>query len=308
MSEARDKPEQRADPADWATVRRFLPYLWPAGRRDLRGRIVGSALFVVLAKLVVLTLPLAYGRAIDAMATHGNGALWTALALVTAYAAGRFVTVVFDNVRNIIFERVGQEAVRQLTEDVFRRLHELSLRFHLSRRTGEVTKIVERGSKSINTMIYFLLFNIAPTAVEMVVVATIFQLKFGWQMVAATAVTVVSYIWLTRVITEWRTNLRHNQRVGESLMTDVNGEALSGITRLSGALKIGRAAINNFPVTFADSPTFHVLGLTDQPAIILGMSELKLFNRVAIDFEQRRILFDLPPLGISQPDPTTRVY
>jgi ATP-binding cassette subfamily B protein len=84
MSEARDKPEQRADPADWATVRRFLPYLWPAGRRDLRGRIVGSALFVVLAKLVVLTLPLAYGRAIDAMATHGNGALWTALALVTA--------------------------------------------------------------------------------------------------------------------------------------------------------------------------------------------------------------------------------
>jgi predicted aspartyl protease len=102
--------------------------------------------------------------------------------------------------------------------------------------------------------------------------------------------------------------LRHNQRVGESLMTDVNGEAVSGITRLSGALKIGRAGINNFPVTFADSPTFHVLGLTDQPAIILGMSELKLFNRVAIDFEQRRILFDLPPLGISQHDPTTRVY
>ena len=220
MSEARDKPEQRADPADWATVRRFLPYLWPAGRRDLRGRIVGSALFVVLAKLVVLTLPLAYGRAIDAMATHGNGALWTALALVTAYAAGRFVTVVFDNVRNIIFERVGQEAVRQLTEDVFRRLHELSLRFHLSRRTGEVTKTVERGSKSINTMIYFLLFNIAPTLVEMIAVAAIFYTKFGWPMVAATAVTVVSYIWLTRAITEWRTQLRHR-------MNELDGLALA---------------------------------------------------------------------------------
>jgi ATP-binding cassette subfamily B protein len=220
MSEARDKPEQRADPADWATVRRFLPYLWPAGRRDLRGRIVGSALFVVLAKLVVLTLPLAYGRAIDAMATHGNGALWTALALVTAYAAGRFVTVVFDNVRNIIFERVGQEAVRQLTEDVFRRLHELSLRFHLSRRTGEVTKTVERGSKSINTMIYFLLFNIVPTLVEMIAVAAIFYTKFGWVMVAATAATVVSYIWLTRTITEWRTQLRHR-------MNELDGLALA---------------------------------------------------------------------------------
>ena len=212
--------EKRADPADWATVRRFLPYLWPAGRRDLRARIVGSALFVVLAKLVVLTLPLAYGKVIDTMARHGNGALWTALALVTAYAAGRFVTVVFDNVRNIIFERVGQEAVRQLTEDVFRRLHELSLRFHLSRRTGEVTKTVERGSKSINTMIYFLLFNIAPTLVEMIAVAAIFYTKFGWPMVAATAVTVVSYIWLTRAITEWRTQLRHR-------MNELDGLALA---------------------------------------------------------------------------------
>jgi ATP-binding cassette subfamily B protein len=215
-----DQQTKKADPADWTTVRRFLPYLWPPGRPDLRGRIVFAGLFVVLAKLVVLALPFAYANAVDTMASKGNTAVWVALALVIAYAAGRFATVAFDNVRNIIFERVGQEAVRQLTEDVFRRLHELSLRFHLSRRTGEVTKIVERGSKSINTMIYFLLFNIAPTAIEMIVVATIFQLKFGWQMVAATAVTVISYIWLTRVITEWRTNLRHR-------MNELDGRALA---------------------------------------------------------------------------------
>lgn len=102
--------------------------------------------------------------------------------------------------------------------------------------------------------------------------------------------------------------LRHTARLGESQMTDVNGEELSGITRMSGALKIGRAAINNFPVTFADSPTFHVLDLGDKPALILGMSELKLFNRVAIDFEQRRILFDLPREAVSQHDPTRRIY
>ena len=220
MSDARDEQAKKTDPADWATVRRFLPYLWPAGRRDLRARILVSGLFVVLAKLVVLALPFAYARAVDTMAARGNPAVWLAMGLVLAYAAGRFATVLFDNVRNIIFERVGQEAVRQLTEDVFRRLHELSLRFHLSRRTGEVTKIVERGSKSINTMIYFLLFNIAPTAVEMVVVAVIFQLKFGWEMVAATAVTVVSYIWITRTITEWRTQLRHQ-------MNELDGLALA---------------------------------------------------------------------------------
>ncbi|MGZ5792357.1 MAG: ABCB family ABC transporter ATP-binding protein/permease [Croceibacterium sp.] len=211
---------RKADPADWTTVRRFLPYLWPAGRPDLRRRIALSGLFVVLAKVVVLALPWAFGKAIDTMSARSETALSLALALVLAYVAGRFATVAFDNVRNIIFERVGQEAVRRLTEDVFRRLHELSLRFHLSRRTGEVTKTVDRGSKSINTMIYFLLFNIAPTAVEMIAVAVIFYLKFGWEMVVATAVTVASYIWVTRFITEWRTQLRHR-------MNELDGLALA---------------------------------------------------------------------------------
>ncbi|MEO6042238.1 MAG: ABC transporter ATP-binding protein/permease [Croceibacterium sp.] len=220
MTETSEGPRGAPDPAGWATIRRFLPYLWPKGRPDLRGRIAGATVFVVLAKAVVLALPFAYAGAIDAMAQRGNQAMWVALGLVLAYTAGRFATVVFDNVRNIIFERVGQDAVRQLTEDVFARLHRLSLRFHLSRRTGEVTKVVERGTKSINSMIYFLLFNILPTAVELIVVAVIFYLKFGWEMVAATALTVASYIWLTRMITEWRTSLRKR-------MNDLDGLALA---------------------------------------------------------------------------------
>ncbi len=201
-------------------VRRFVPYLWPRERPDLRRRIAIAAVFVLLAKAVVLTLPFAYARAVDTMAADGDRAVWVALALVIAYAAGRFATVVFDNVRNIVFERVGQNSVRHLTEDVFGRLHQLSLRFHLSRRTGEVTKVVERGTKSINSMIYFLLFNILPTFAELIVVAVIFYTLFGWEMVAATAVTVVAYIWMTRVITEWRTKLR-------AQMNSLDGLALS---------------------------------------------------------------------------------
>src|SRR3990167_5114349 len=139
MNEAQAKKPAKGL-ADWGTVRRFLPYLWPAENRALRWRIVIAALFVVLAKVVVLTMPFAYAGAVDAMASRGDAALWAALALVIAYAAGRFATVAFYNIRNIVFERVGQDAVRSLTEDVFRRLHRLSLRFHLSRRTGEVTK------------------------------------------------------------------------------------------------------------------------------------------------------------------------
>ncbi|AKH43988.1 ATP-binding cassette subfamily B protein [Altererythrobacter atlanticus] len=213
-------PKSQEDYAGWNTVRRFLPYLWPKDRPELRWRIAGATFFVVLAKIVVLTLPFAYAGAVDTMAADGDPAVWVAMALVVAYAAGRFATVVFDNIRNIIFERVGQDAVRHLTEDVFRRLHNLSLRFHLSRRTGEVTKVVERGTKSINSMIYFLLFNIMPTAVELLIVAGIFYTKFGWELVAATAVTVVSYIWITRLITEWRTKLR-------ARMNDLDGIALS---------------------------------------------------------------------------------
>ncbi|MXO58496.1 ATP-binding cassette domain-containing protein [Altererythrobacter salegens] len=212
--------QKKADPADWATIRRFLPYLWPNGRPDLRGRILLAALFVLLAKIVVLTLPFAYARAVDTMAAEGDPKVAAAMAVVIAYAAGRFATVAFDNVRNIIFERVGQDAVRHLTEDVFARLHRLSLRFHLSRRTGEVTKVVERGTKSINSMIYFLLFNIMPTIVELFVVAIIFYTKFGWEMVIATAVTVTLYIWMTRAITEWRTKLR-------AQMNELDGTALA---------------------------------------------------------------------------------
>lgn len=220
MTDAPVSAAEARDPADWHSIRRFLPYLWPKERPELRWRIAVASLFVIVAKAVVLVLPFAYAGAVDAMSEGGDPAVWVAMGLVIAYAAGRFATVLFDNIRNMVFERVGQDAVRHLTEDVFARLHSLSLRFHLSRRTGEVTKTVERGAKSINTMIYFLLFNIAPTAVEMVIVAGIFYFKFGWEIVLATAATVIAYIWITRAITEWRTKLR-------AQMNDLDGLALA---------------------------------------------------------------------------------
>jgi ATP-binding cassette subfamily B protein len=114
----------------------------------------------------------------------------------------------FDNLRNIVFERVGQEATRQLAVDTFNRLHRLSLRFHLARRTGEVTKTIDRGTKSIDVMLYFLLFNIAPTVIELTAVLVIFAVKFSTGLAAATAVMVVAYIAFTRKVTDWRNALR----------------------------------------------------------------------------------------------------
>jgi len=197
-----------ANPQGFATLRRFLPYLWPADNAGLRVRVVLSLLLVLASKAVTLSMGWVYKLAIDAMAPGMQAGVALAIGLVLAYAGGRFAGVVFDNLRNTIFERVGQDATRHLAEHVFGRLHTLSMRFHLDRRTGAVAKVIERGTKSIDTMLYFLLFNIAPTIVELVVVSVLFYFLFGWGMVAATVAMVVTYILFTRAVTDWRAKLR----------------------------------------------------------------------------------------------------
>lgn len=191
------------------TLRRFLPYLWPADAPMLRLRIVVALLLVLASKLVqVYGAPFALQGAIDGMGAGDRSATTLILLLVIGYAAARFGSVVFDNLRNAVFERVGQEATRRLAAAVFRHLHRLSLRFHLERRTGAVTKVVERGTKSIDTMLYFLLFNIAPTVLELSLVLGIFWTKFGFGLVVGTLAMVAGYIVFTRIVTDWRAALR----------------------------------------------------------------------------------------------------
>ena len=195
------------------TLRRFLPYLWPADAPGLKVRIVIAMTFVVLSKVVqVYVTAYALRYAVNAMSGRndwdvGNVPQFVML-MVIGYAAGRLSGVVFDNLRNVVFERVGQEATRQLAATVFRHLHRLSLRFHLERRTGAVTKVVERGTKSIDTMLYFLLFNIAPTLLELCFVMQIFWSNFGLWLDVATLVMIVVYIGFTRIVTDWRNALR----------------------------------------------------------------------------------------------------
>ena len=206
--------------AGWAAMRRFLPYLWPAGEKALKARVVFALVLVLIAKGATLTMPFAYKAAIDRMAPGMEAAVALAVALVVAYAGARFAGVLFDNLRNAIFERVGQDAARRLSENVFRHVHALSLRFHLERRTGALTKIVERGTKSIDMMLYFLLFNIAPTVIELAAICIIFGVKFGPGLVVATLVMVTVYIVFTRVVTEWRTQLRRE-------MNDIDNQAIA---------------------------------------------------------------------------------
>ncbi len=200
-------PDQKLD-SGWATLRRFLPYLWPKDDAALRTRIVIALVLVLIGKAIVLVMPFAYKGVIDGMAPGMQAQAGIALALVAAYAGARFGGVLSDNLRNVAFERVSRNAQRLVSEQVLRHLHNLSLRFHLNRKTGGVTRVVERGTSTIETMLYFMLFNIAPTFIELAAVCIIFQVKFGFGLVAATLAMVGVYILFTQKITEWRNHLR----------------------------------------------------------------------------------------------------
>lgn len=204
----KDEHGNSTEPPLIPTLRRFLPYLWPKDNRALKIRIIWAAILVIASKAIQLSMGFFYGAAIDHMAPGLEDGVALAIGLVIAYAGARFSGVLFDNMRNVVFERVGQDATRDLAVNVFAHLHALSMRFHLARHTGEVTKVIERGTKSIDTMLYFLLFNIAPTVLELAAVLVIFTVKFSVGLAAATALMMFIYITATRKITDWRNALR----------------------------------------------------------------------------------------------------
>jgi len=198
----------RKPPADLKTIRRFLPYLWPSDAPALRRRVVISLVMVALSIAVSLYLPVLYSDAINQMSHRVGEGVAIAVGLVLAYAGGRFSGVLFDNMRNAVFERVGQTAAGHLGSDVFAHVQKLSLRYHLERRTGELTRIFDRGTKSIDEMLYFILFNIFPTVIQLVAICIIFGEKFGTTMVLATVVMVIVYVAFTRYVTDLRNKLR----------------------------------------------------------------------------------------------------
>ena len=205
--------------------------LWPKGEAELKARVIAAVLLVLAGKAAVLLMPFAYKAVIDRMSA-GTAVFGVVAGLVAAYTAARFAGVLSDNLRNALFEKVGQNAAQRLAGQVFRHVHDLSLRFHLERRTGSLTKIVERGTKSIDMMLYFLLFNIGPTVIELAAICVIFFVKFGAGLVAATLAMVALYIGFTRRVTDWRAHLQRqmnevdNKAIGRAVDSLLNYETV----------------------------------------------------------------------------------
>ncbi|RWL14397.1 MAG: ABC transporter ATP-binding protein/permease [Mesorhizobium sp.] len=214
------------------TLRNLWPYMWPADRADLRARVVWATVLLVVAKLTLVAGPYFFKWATDALAGDAKSApplpafMLAPVMLVIAYNVVRLVQLGFNQLRDALFARVGQYAVRQLAFRTFVHMHQLSLRFHLERRTGGLSRIIERGTKGIETIVRFTVLNTLPTILEFALTAGIFAVTYGWKYVAVVAVTVWLYIWFTIRASDWRIVIRRDMNDSD---TDASTKAIDSL-------------------------------------------------------------------------------
>ncbi|MEO1198753.1 MAG: ABC transporter ATP-binding protein/permease [Pseudomonadota bacterium] len=228
--------EEARDRSSIATVIDLWPYIWPSERADLKLRVIVSIVLLIIAKIITVLTPFAYKWAVDALSGEGAAQAaeppgWLALLaaplfLVVAYNVGRILMVVFNQLRDALFASVGQYAVRSLGSRTFAHLHRLSLRFHLERRTGGLSRVVERGTKGIETIVRYTILATIPTAVEFLLAAVVIGWHFDLRYVAILLITIIGYLVLTVQMTNWRIEIRREMNDSD---TDANSKAIDSL-------------------------------------------------------------------------------
>lgn len=220
----------RTPASGWQTLRRVAPYLWPKGQAWVKRRVVAAMGFLVLAKLVSVLTPWIYKLAVDNLAgvapEPGMILGLGAVGLVVAYGMARLGAVLFGELRDAVFVRVGQRAIRRLAIETFTHIHRLSLRYHITRKTGGLSRVIERGVKGVDFLLRFMLLSIGPLILELTMVSVIFAVVFGWQYAAVVVVTIALYVAFTFKVTEWRVKLRREMNDQD---TDANQKAIDSL-------------------------------------------------------------------------------
>ena len=212
-------PSHGEDGNLWKTCALLLPFFWPVERKDLKTRVVVAVVSLVLAKLANLTVPLVLGWAVDTLSNlEGQMDLLFGIpiAALAAYGLARLSYIVFNEIRDAVFSKVSQHAVRQVAIKVFNHLHALSIRFHLERKTGALNRFIDRGTTGIQFLLSFVAFNILPTLFEVLLVCGILWYLYGISYALVTAVTIGIYVWLTFGITAWRIRIRRKMNDAEN--------------------------------------------------------------------------------------------
>ena len=230
LSQGGDVPDSENLSSGWLTIRRVIPYLWPDGQSWVKKRVVGAMFFLLLSKVVAVFAPFLYKAAVDSLAGESNSATWLlalgAVGLTIAYGMTRALTIGFAQMRDVVFARVGQRALRMLALQTFEHIHKLSMRYHITRKTGGLSRIVERGVKGVEFLLRFLLFSVGPLVIELLFVAIILWVMFDVWYLAAVVVTIGLYIWFTFKVTEWRVKVRREMNDQD---TDANQKAVDSL-------------------------------------------------------------------------------
>ncbi len=228
MSDAR---VSAANPSsNMRTVRKVMPYLWPDDLPWVKQRVVISLLLLLAAKLIAVGTPLLYKAAVDTLAGESTSADLMlglgAIGLTVAYGMARLMTVGFQQLRDVVFAKVGQRALRMLALETFQHIHRLSMRYHITRKTGGLSRIIERGVKGVDFLLRFLLFSIGPLVLELLLIAVVLFFLFDIWYLAVVVVTISAYVWFTFAVTEWRVKIR---KVMNDQDTDANQKAIDSL-------------------------------------------------------------------------------
>ncbi|MFY0619179.1 ABCB family ABC transporter ATP-binding protein/permease [Shimia sp.] len=216
--------EQRSG---WRTIRKVSPYLWPADKPWVKYRVIVALLMLLASKTIAVYAPMLYKGAVDALAGEGVPPLALgAVGLTVAYGMTRLLTNGFQQLRDAVFAKVAQRALRQLALETFEHIHRLSMRYHITRKTGGLSRIIERGVKGVEFLLRFLLFSIGPLVLELLMISAIFYWLFDARYLAVVGVTIAIYIWFTFKVTEWRVKLRRKMNDQD---TDANQKAIDSL-------------------------------------------------------------------------------
>ena len=201
------------------TFKLLLPFIWPRSRNDLKIRVVFAGLSMILAKVASVYTPLILGNAVDSLNELSNGInllLYVPIAIIISYGLVRIASFALNEIRDALFSKVSQNAIRRVSLKVFKHLHFLSLDFHLSRQTGGLNRYIDRGTKGIDFLLRYVLFNVVPTFVELVLVIIILLTLYGLQYAIITFVTISIYVFLTFTITQWRLQFRKDMNAADN--------------------------------------------------------------------------------------------
>ena len=209
-------PAKTGPRKDLQTIRTLLPYLWPKGEAELRLRVVCAMALLALAKVTNVAVPIFYKHAVDALSTDTARILAVPVALLVGYGLARVLAQTFGELRDAVFAKVAQRAIRMAGLRTFQHLHRLSLRFHMDRKTGGISRAVERGTKGIEFLLTFMLFNVLPTLLEIALVCAVMWKLYGVWYALATFLTMAVYIAWTLIITEWRIQYRRTMNETDS--------------------------------------------------------------------------------------------